>query len=149
MAKQLSREYKSAGVGVIVLDPFHSSDWQADVVTADSEHFLNVLWDSQSCACFIDEAADAVGRYDDAMRQTATRGRHWGHNMHYISQRGSDLNKTVRDQCDFLFMFKLSYKDRQTLAQEFDKDELLEELDRYAYVKCDRYNVVEKRTVSP
>lgn len=148
LAKQLARDYKKAGIGVIVLDPFISGDWNADVITDDNEHFLNVVWDSQSCAVFIDEAADAVGRYDEAMRQTATRGRHFGHNMHYVSQRGQDLAKTVRDQCSYLFLFTVSIDDRKVFAREFNKPELMEAPDQYEYFKCGRFSPLEKRKVT-
>jgi hypothetical protein len=147
LGKQLSRDYKKAGIGVLVLDPFMSTDWHADIVTSDPDHFLNVVWDSQSCAVFIDEAADSVGRYDDAMRQTATRGRHWGHNMHYLSQRGQDLAKTVRDQCSKIFLFSLSLDDRKILAREFNEPRLLEPLEQFEYFEKGRFTPLEKRQV--
>lgn len=83
-----------------------------------------MFWNSFSCGCFIDEAGDAVGRYDTVMQKTATKGRHWGHNVHFISQRGVQLNRTVRDQCEHLFLFTTAMQDAKTHAVEWNQPEL-------------------------
>jgi hypothetical protein len=74
---------------------------------------------------FIDESGDAVGRYDTAMIQTATRGPHWGHSNHYITQRGTMLARTVRDQCSHLFLFATALDDCKTHAREWNNPEIL------------------------
>jgi len=126
IAKRLAAEYKAQGISVIVLDPLADPEWQADFVTEDPDEFLKVFWASRSCAVFIDEAGDAVGRYDEAMIKTATRGRHWGHSMHYLTQRGAMLSRTVRDQCSRLFLFTTAKGDCKIHAEEWNKPELIE-----------------------
>lgn len=126
LAKQLAAQFKAQGVGVLVLDPINDPGWQCDFRTADNEQFLQYFWNSRRCAVFIDESGEAVGKYDSLMIKTATRGRHWGHSLFYISQRGAQIAKTVRDQCRHLFLFTVSVADSKILANEFNQPELLE-----------------------
>lgn len=99
-------------------------EWVCDFRTADPAEFLQVLWDSRECMAFIDEAGDAVGRYNDVMNRTATRGRHWGHVMHYCMQKVQQVAPIVRDQCTKLCLFASSASDGKLLADEFGHDEL-------------------------
>lgn len=110
----------------MVLDPLSDPGWNADFCTDDPNSFLAMYWDSRRCAVFIDEAADAVGKYDDAMNKTATRGRHWGHMNHYVTQRGVGIARTVRDQCGRLFLFTTALADSRIHAAEWNNDGLLE-----------------------
>jgi hypothetical protein len=132
------------GVDVIVLDPLNDPGWvppgfqlQSDgfyretengpglFQTSDVDEFLSAFWASRSCAVFIDEAGDAVGRYDVVMQKTATRGRHWGHSVHFLTQRGSQISVTVRDQCTRMFLFRTGPRDAKTHAEEWAQRELL------------------------
>lgn len=123
-AKALSRDYKKAGLGVLVLDPLQDPGWQADFITDDAEKFLTVFWQSRSCMAFMDEGGESVGRFDLAMQKTATRGRHWGHTCHYLAQRATQLAPLVRDQCTRLFLFCSSTKDGNVLSHEWNRPEL-------------------------
>lgn len=124
IAKKLAGEYKTRGIKTLVLDPLGDPEWDADYKTRDADEFLDVFWRSRQCAAFIDEAGEAVGAYDTVMQRTATRGRHWGHRVHYISQRGIQLARTVRDQCTNLFLFTTSLEDSKIHANEWNKPEL-------------------------
>lgn len=142
--KRLASRWLDNGVDVIVLDPLNDPGWipegfaQSDgfyretedgpgiFQTSDVDEFLSAFWASRSCAVFIDEAGDAVGRYDAVMQKTATRGRHWGHSVHFLTQRGSQIAVTVRDQCTRMFLFRTGPRDAKTHAEEWALDELLE-----------------------
>ena len=124
LAKRLAKRYKQKGVNVLLLDPLNDPGWEVDFRTTDADEFLRVFWQSRRCAAFIDEAGDAVGRFDTVMQRTATRGRHWGHNVHYISQRGAMLAPTVRDQCGHLFLFTTALNDSKLHANEWNNPEL-------------------------
>lgn len=124
LAKKLAGHYRQNGIGVLVLDPLSDPAWPADFKTADNEQFLKVYWDSRRCAVFIDESGDAIGRYDDTMIKTATRGRHWGHSNHYITQRATQLSATVRGQCSHLFLFCSPLSDAKIYADEWNQQEL-------------------------
>jgi hypothetical protein len=140
-AKQLAARYKANHIGVLVLDPMGDPDWPHDFKTADVDQFLKVFWESERCAVFIDESGDAIGRYDTMMIRTATKGRHWGHNCHYITQRGAQLATTVRDQCSQLVLFTSSYKDSKLHAEEWNRPELCDasSLPKGHYLHCTRF----------
>lgn len=126
LAKQLAAHYKRKGIGVLVLDPMHDPGWSADYQTDNPHEFLATFFDSRRCMVFIDEAGESVGQFDKLMTKTATKGRHWGHSVHYISQRGTMINRTVRDQCRNLFLFASASEDCKMWAREFNKPELLD-----------------------
>lgn len=149
LAKMLARQYKRAGMGVLVLDPLMDPQWQADFMTADEELFLQRFWASRNCFAFMDEGGDSVGRFNTAMQKTATRGRHWGHSCHYITQRATQLAPIVRDQCRHLFAFALSRKDGETLAADFLCDDLLQvhALGQGDYIHVERFGGVSRGNV--
>jgi hypothetical protein len=125
LAKRLAARYKSNDVPVVVLDSLNDPEWICDFQTTDPDEFLRVFWSSKRCVCFIDEAGDAVGRYNTVMQKTATRGRHWGHSVHYISQRGVQIAPTVRDQCGHIFLLTSSLADSKVHANEWNQPQLL------------------------
>ncbi len=141
LAKRLCEGYRRAGICTIVLDPIGDPGWQATKRFHDPDEFLETFWDSRQCAVFIDEAGDVVGRYDQLMIQTATRGRHWGHRVHFISQRGAMLSRTVRDQCEHLFLFSTGRQDCKIHAEEWNKDILMtaNQLDKFEYFWAKRF----------
>lgn len=124
LAKQLCGEAKKRQLGTLVLDPLNDPDWQADYQTRDPAEFLRVVKNSESCAVFVDESGQSVGRFDTEMFWLATQGRHFGHMCHFISQRGQQIAKTVRDQCGRLYLFNCSLSDAKMLADEWNKEEL-------------------------
>jgi len=124
LAKKLAADYMRQGIRVLVLDPLADPGFPGDFHTADPDAFLDAFWASRSCAAFIDEAGDEVGRYNTVMTRTATRGRHWGHNVHYITQRGTQLATTVRDQCGHLYLFTTALNDSKIHADEWNNQEL-------------------------
>jgi hypothetical protein len=141
LAKRLAARYKSNGVPVIVLDSLNDPEWNGDFQTTDPDEFLRVFWASKRCACFIDEAGDAVGRYNTVMQRTATRGRHWGHAVHFISQRSIQLAPTVRDQCGHIFLLTSSVKDGKVHADEWNQPKLAtcNQLKKGNYFHCTRF----------
>ena len=126
LAKQLAQEASKRGLGTIVLDPLADPEWRAHFQTRNAGEFLDVVKRSKSCAVFVDESGENVGRYDTQMHWLATRGRHYGHICHFISQRGQQISKTVRDQCGRLYLFNCSLTDAKMLADEWNKEELRE-----------------------
>lgn len=149
LARHLAHEYKRKGIGVIVLDPLRDPGWRADFCTDNPEQFLECFWGSESCAVFIDESGDAVGKYDLEMQQTATKGRHFGHNVHYITQRHAQLSATVRAQTRFLALFRSSLDDCKLHAREWARPELLEgaNLNQGEYLFCGRFQPLQKRNI--
>lgn len=147
LAKQLAANYRAKGFSILVLDPMNDPEWPADYKTTDPDEFLTVFWNSRRCMVFIDESGDAIGRYNKAMERTATKGRHWGHSCHYITQRGAQLSQTVRDQCSHLFLFASSLKDRKLHAEEWNAPVLTQPLERLEYFHTTRFTKPKKGRV--
>lgn len=124
LAKGLCDAYRRAGYNTLVLDPMNDPAWNASYRTSRVDDFLRVFWANRQCFAFIDEAGESVGRFDDLMIKTATKGRHWGHSCHYLSQRGAQLSRTVRDQCSHLFLFTTALDDCKIHANEWNKPDL-------------------------
>lgn len=144
LARKLVAEYQKNNVSSLVLDPLEDPAWTrsgARWQTADGELFLKNVFRARHCAIFVDESGEAIGRYSGEMKKLATRSRHYGHNAHFISQRAVDIDKTIRDQCDHLFCFKVSKKDAENLADEYAYEELLDcsTLSQGEFVKCGRF----------
>jgi len=123
LAKRVCSGLTARGYSTIVLDPMHDQ-WECGFSTDNADEFLEVFWDSKSCHVFIDESGDSVGRFNNLMNQTATKGRHWGHSCYYITQRGAQISRTIRDQCSHLFLFATARPDAKVHALEWNKSEL-------------------------
>lgn len=151
LAVDLCKGYRDKGIKTIVLDPMYDQRWQADFLTTDKGRFLEIVQNPQtrSCALFVDESAELIGQYHDEMFWLATRGRHYGHNTHFIAQRAKQLAKTVRDQCAYLFLFNCSFDDSKELANEFNRPELKDAhtLARGEYFQCPRWGELQKLRV--
>lgn len=151
LATQLARAYKRRGIGVIVLDPLLDPRWDCDLITADRYYFLSVLEDprTRNCAVFIDECGEMIGQYKNEMFFVATRGRHLGHNCHFVTQRAKQLSPTVRDQCGFLALFSCSYNDALEMANNFNRSDLkgANVLQKGEYFFCGRWGDLRKLKV--
>jgi len=130
LAIKLARMYKQRGTPRLILDPDLRKEWEIekdhDFITDDPEKFLAVCKANQSCALFIDESGQTIGRYSGEMQWVATNSRKWGHKAHFITQRATQLDPTVRCQCTSIFLFKQSLDDSKILSREFVADDLKE-----------------------
>lgn len=152
LAKGLAKDYATRGVDVLVLDPLNDPGWpqtRGGLITRDKRGFLHYTKQKQQCALFIDESGQEVGKYAKDMGWFATQSRHWGHRCHFITQRVQQIDPTVRGQCSSLFLFRVSKKDSEILAEEYAQDELkqahtLEQGEFYFY---NRFGSVEKGRV--
>lgn len=121
-------KYRENGTRSLVLDPLCDPDWKIepgkDFQTDDAEEFLRVVRASRSFAIFVDESGASIGRYAGPMATLATQARHFGHKSHFLTQRAAQLDRTVRDQCSGLFLFRVGKEDAKTMAEEFGYEEL-------------------------
>lgn len=151
LASEMCRQYRAKGVKTIVLDPMCDQRWQADFQTTDQDEFLAIVQNpgTRSCALFIDESGEEIGQYKKEMFWLATRGRHYGHNSHFITQRATQLSPTVRDQCSYLFLFNSSIDDCTQLAKEFNRLELknANSLAKGEYFQCPRWGELQRLRV--
>lgn len=124
LAFKLAQMYKAKGTPVLVLDPDLRKDWNADYITGDPEAFLKACKMNKSCAIFVDESGQMIGRYAPEMEWLATQSRKWGHKAHFITQRASQISPTLRNQCTNIFLFKQSPTDSKILACDFVCEDL-------------------------
>jgi DNA helicase HerA-like ATPase len=124
LAFRLAAEYRQNNINVLVLDPDLRTGWNADFITDNPETFLEVVKVNKSCALFIDESGQMIGRYSREMAWLATNARKWGHKSHFITQRASQLDPTIRNQCTSIFLFKQSLDDTKNLVNEFCSNDL-------------------------
>lgn len=112
----------------------------ADFVSTDRDRFLRVVRSPSTWGgfLFIDEANQTVGRYDPEMEATATAGSLNGLTCHYIAQRAATFNRTVREQCSRLVMFRQGPKDSADLAEQYGQPGLAEgwKLKKGQYLYC-------------
>lgn len=150
LAKRLCWKYTAKGIATLVLDPLNDPGWHATLQTDDAEYFLATVRASRQCAVFIDESGEMIGRYNEPMFWLSTRGRHYGHNCHFLTQRYVQLNKTVRDQCSMLFLFNSSMVDAKSLAIEWNREELrnANSLRQFECFNCQRFGDLKKITIT-
>ena len=122
LAVELARRNKDEGRPVIVLDPMTSARWNADFVTSDPETFLEVVFKNTGCLLVIDESGETIGRFAGEMKKVATRSAQFGHDAVFISQRAQDVDRTVRDQCTNIFIFRSALDDGILLAKSYVAD---------------------------
>lgn len=135
---------------VLVCDPLLDSGWEyevnAELVTSNAAKFLHTAQKSRNCSLFLDESGETVGRYNAEMFWLATRARHYGHISHFITQRVQLLNRTCRDQCSHLFLFRVSNSDAETLADDWANNNLVyaANLDKFEFIHCARFGETNK-----
>lgn len=145
LAKRLIPEYRKAGTPAIILDPMRDPHWgitEQDFQTHEPEIFLTKMYQSRRCALFVDEGGESIGRYSREMGVVTTRSRHFGHKTHIITQRPSQIDRTVRDQCTELYLFRVGFQDAKTLAEEFGYQEIRDanNFEQGQFFKLSRFN---------
>lgn len=114
------------GRPILILDPNLDPGWEADYITDNPEDYLTFAKANFGCQLGIDESGETISRYAKDMMFLGTRSRHYGHVATFISQRTSQLDKSIRDQCSRLFLFSVSKKDAEILSEDWVDDDLKE-----------------------
>jgi hypothetical protein len=120
-SKLIVAEARRLGMPVAVMDPMSfegkSEDFSADFITSNKEEAIDFFY-SNIGFLFIWEEAGVYLTHKD--QQMFTRGRHFGHINIVSSQRATQVDKTIRDQCtSFGLVFKQGYDDSRALGKEF------------------------------
>jgi len=147
LAKQLIAEFQKKEIKCITLDPLGDPSFGADFITCNPEEFSRIWKNSRGCAVFIDEAG-TVGKFSEHIREAATKGRHWGHQFFFLSQKATQIEPLVRDQCSNLFLFRSGLQSRKTLAEEFDAPQLLEPVEMLEFHHCTRSGYIGKKKIT-
>lgn len=145
LAKSFARKLRLAGKPVVVCDIL-ASQWDCNILFDDPEEFLAYVQTVEKCYIFIDEAGE-VNSLHKELSWLATRSRHYGHSVFFISQRVMALKPIVRTQCSVLHTFTMSFNDAKLLCDDFNHEELIEatKLQQGHFLSCTRFGRVEKK----
>ncbi len=119
LLKKIAKQHVKNGYTVLVLTAVYEPWGDGVMVFDNQDEFLKVFWSSQKCIVIIDEGMETMGRYNEAMAATTTRGGHWGHSVYVAGQSATQINPTVRGQCAQLYCFAQGTKASETLAEEY------------------------------
>jgi hypothetical protein len=123
LAKALIESYTRE---CLVLDPIGDPHWPKRArVFRDIREFSRTVRASRCCMVFIDEAPQAIRRYDDEHIWLATQARHLGHLCHFLTVRPQAMNANIRHMCSHVLAFKMSFTDAKLLSDERACRELL------------------------
>lgn len=120
-ARAYVAQHAKRGGQSLVYDPIDPAQWENSHATSDIGKFLDLYWKSKNCLCVIDEALSVGGVHDKDVIETATRGRHRGHQNLYLAQRPKGLSPTIRDQCGVLVCFRIGYRDAYELGNDWTR----------------------------
>lgn len=120
----LCRDFRRRRLLTAVLDPMHDDRFQADFKTDDLEKFSWFAWHNTGAFLFIDEAG-SFGKFDAMLTKLLTRGRHMGHSIILMTQRPTQLDPLIRDQCRTAYLFALSSDAMAIFAREYNQPDLL------------------------
>ena len=144
LAKRLATNIMGRQKPVLVLDIL-GSKWNCNYQTHKIDEFMGIVKDIQNSYIFVDEAGE-VGKLDKEFYWLATRSRHLGHSVFFITQRAKQLAPIVRNQCKNLFLFCSSYMDCKSLYEDFNFTEILEgnNLPQGTFLSCRRFQECQK-----
>lgn len=144
-AKILAGQYQKLRKKVVVLDPCYDPDWNCDFKTDCVDTLQEYLYKERSCYVFVDESGAVFNEGNDMGNAwLATRSRHFGHSVHFLAQRATQVPKTMRDQCSRLFLFTSSISDGKIHSEEWNKPELIScnTLPKLHFMMTDRFSTV-------
>jgi len=112
--------------GVLILDFKTDPKWNdcggpVDLLTDDRDAFMSAVETTEDHLLIIDEGKKTIGRYAEEMEDIATMYRELGHSAYFLSQRGAQINKTIREQCSNAFVLNQGDDDAKELAKNFPR----------------------------
>ena len=120
LAKHIAKRLKR-----VIVFATYKSDWQCFHFTDNVSELVSIVETNKRLNIFIDEAGESLKRNDKEFQFLATRTRHFGHNVFFITQRANQLTPNIRTNCESLYCFKQSFNDASVLAQEFADETIM------------------------
>lgn len=124
-AKQVFQHLKNSGVKTLGFCPLgnplpvHSQADSIDHLLEMAQHPANM--DSR---ILIEECGHVncigTGKQANDYQYFGTMATHHRHDVWFVMQRGTQLEKTIRDQMDHLFLFQVDWKDSEDWALAFN-----------------------------
>lgn len=122
--KAMAKRHVEQRYAILVLTTIFEPWPEGCHVFTDQDEFLSVFWNSKSCIVIIDEGKRTAARFNVAVEETATAGRHWGHSCYYAAQGNSMISPDIRKNCSQLACFMQGPADSKVLAEEWVQAEL-------------------------
>lgn len=125
ICRKLCEESHKRGVIATIHDPFASEhEWPDGAIVLDNgDDFFKVVREriraGQRQLCIIDEADTELGVDNKQNLWIATKGRHYGIENIFSTQRPFLIAPTARNMCAELFCFRVSQNDASALAGDF------------------------------
>lgn len=152
LARKLVSTHNAKNIPALVFDPIGDPNWpdhDFNFITSDQNEYLARFWVSRSCLAIIDEGSETIARGNTEMKKCLTKGRHAGHSVMILSQRGQDIDKTARDQCTQIALFRVSFDDARVFSNEFCHNDLklASGLKKGEYFWANNFGFCEKRRI--
>lgn len=139
LAHRLSLEhFQRYQMKSLVLDP-NTDDWpnwgQHSVITDDEEKFWPMVWASQYCVVFVEEAAGTINR-DKSLIQVFTKLRHNNHKLVIIGHSGMSLLPIMREQIDTIYLFRQPNSSCKVWSEVMTNEKLFaaKDLNQYEFI---------------
>ncbi len=130
LAILMCHELLRRGHEVGVLDNMTDERWKLEgyelaIQTTNKSEFVKFAKKNKGLFLFVDEGSDEIGRNPPPEIQwLATKSRHFGHSVTFISQAATQMSNVVRAQCSNCYIFKCGEKMKELLAEELCEPEL-------------------------
>lgn len=121
LARILAKGVRASGRKVAVLDALKDPKWNVDFLTDDSGEFLEYAKANRGHLLIVDESATSMNKNDKENAWLATTARHYGHRSLFITHRVTQIDPTIRGNCDKLYVFATGPKDAEIAAEEFNE----------------------------
>ena len=118
-ARTVAGEFRAASVPVLSFIPEGHHWSEATRNYHDPERFIAMVNASRRCAVFVEFSDASVEKFDVGFSRLATWSRNLGHRCYFIAQRHTQIAPTIRDQCRFLWLFRVGFKTADILAEEY------------------------------
>jgi DNA helicase HerA-like ATPase len=147
LARLVARQRARKKRNVVIYDPVGTQTagggWpEGDNVLLfdDFEEFMTWVGKNGDADLFIDEAGDHFRVQDAENHWLLRRGRHYGYEVHLISQRPKMMAPNVRNQCSKAYLFRLSTDDVREICGDMGRDAPTSELDKGDFIGVCSYS---------
>jgi energy-coupling factor transporter ATP-binding protein EcfA2 len=131
LARMMARIAAAKKDRVIVYDPMGTPTaggaWgEGTEVHEDLEAFLETAYhvDTINAHLFIDEAHHVFNHADKEHLWLLTQGRHYGLQLHLMTQRPTKVHPDARTNCGRCYMFRLAHDDARAIGLDYGFSEI-------------------------
>lgn len=121
LALALVRQARKRLIRSLVYD-VHRAPYASDVICLSFKRFLDMAKKSENLLLVVDDCATVLDPHDPDHKWLTCESRHQGHSVILIAQRFKSIPKTLRDNCEEVWMFRQSLSDCKEIAGDFALD---------------------------